>query len=97
MAQQQGSVPEVTGASGRTDGVRISSGAIVALGSAGLLLVFMLQNRESLTLHFLVWSFTWPVWLFVLLDAVLGALVWLGFGVVRRHRRRKARREDRRD
>ena len=29
--------------------------------------------------------------------AVFGALVWFGLGVMRRHARRKARREDRRD
>lgn len=97
MAQQQSSLTEGTGTNGRAGRARIGAGAIMALGSAGLLLVFMLQNRESVTLHFLVWSFTWPLWLFVLLDAVLGAFVWLGFGVLRRHRRRKARREARRD
>jgi hypothetical protein len=30
-------------------------------------------------------------------SALLGAIVWLGLGVMRRHRRRKARREARRD
>jgi hypothetical protein len=29
--------------------------------------------------------------------ALFGALVWFGLGVIRRHRRRKARRDDRRD
>jgi len=29
--------------------------------------------------------------------AVFGALAWFGIGVVRRHRRRKERRENRRD
>ena len=80
-----------------SDGARISGGAIAAIGGAGLLLVFMLQNRESVTLNFLAWSFTWPLWFFALVDAVLGAFVWLGLGVLRRHRRRVARRDDRRD
>jgi len=95
MAQQSpvtGS-PTTTGSAG----ARLSGGAIAAIGGAGLLLVFMLQNRESVTLNFLAWSFTWPLWFFALVDAVLGALVWLGIGVLRRHRRRKARRDDRRD
>ena len=95
MAQQSPPTgnPPATG----SDGARLSGGAIAAIGGAGLLLVFMLQNRESVTLNFLAWSFTWPLWLFALVDAVLGAFVWLGFGVLRRHRRRKARREERRD
>jgi uncharacterized integral membrane protein len=59
--------------------------------------IFMLQNTEDVTLDFLAWSFTWPLWLLILASAVFGALVWLGLGVLRRHRRRKARREDRRD
>jgi uncharacterized integral membrane protein len=49
------------------------------------------------TLDFLVWSFTWPLWLLVLVSALVGALIWLGLGVLRRHRRRVARREARRD
>jgi uncharacterized integral membrane protein len=43
------------------------------------------------------WHFTWPVWLLTIISAVLGAFVWFGLGVIRRHRRRKERRQDRRD
>jgi hypothetical protein len=39
----------------------------------------------------------WPLWLLTMDSAVLGALVWFGLGVMRRHRRRKERRQDRRD
>jgi len=46
---------------------------------------------------FLFWEFTWPVWLLILVSAGIGALVWFGLGVLRRHRRRKERRDDRRD
>ena len=56
----------------------------------------MLQNTEDVRLDFLFWSFTWPLWLFTFVVALVGALVWFGLGVIRRHRRRKARREDRR-
>ena len=38
-----------------------------------------------------------PLWLFSVVMALFGALVWFGLGVIRRHRRRKARRDDRRD
>jgi uncharacterized integral membrane protein len=57
----------------------------------------MVQNTERITLRFLFWSFTWPLWLFTLVTALVGAMVWFGFGVMRRHRRRTARRDDRRD
>jgi uncharacterized integral membrane protein len=46
----------------------------------GLLLIFMLQNTESVRLDFLFWGFTWPLWLLTLASALLGALVWFGVG-----------------
>jgi uncharacterized integral membrane protein len=70
----------------------MSGGAIASLIGVGLLVVFMVQNREKVTLHFLAWNFSWPLWLLTLVTAVVGALVWFGLGVIRRHRRRKARR-----
>ena len=76
---------------------RLGGGAIATLVGLGLLVVFMLQNTEDIRVDFLVWHFIWPLWLVVLLSAVLGAFVWFGLGVLRRHRRRKERREDRRD
>jgi uncharacterized integral membrane protein len=45
----------------------------------------------------LFWDFTWPLWLYTFVITLIGALLWVGLGVLRRHRRRKARREDRRD
>jgi uncharacterized integral membrane protein len=94
MVQQ----PPGDSGSGVTEGrgLRLGGGAIASLTGAGLLLVFMIQNTEDVTLDFLVWSFTWPLWLFTLVTALVGAVVWIGLGVMRRHRRRKARREDRR-
>ncbi len=73
----------------------IGAGAIASLTGLGVLLIFILQNRQSITLQFLFWDFTWPVWLYTIVVAVFGALVWLGLGVMRRRRRRKARRADR--
>lgn len=93
MAQQ---VPaESPGGTGGA-GPRLTGGVIASLAGAGALVVFMLQNRDDVTLHFLGWDFTWPLWLFTILTAVLGAFVWLGLGVLRRHRRRKERRAERR-
>jgi uncharacterized integral membrane protein len=76
---------------------RLSGGAVALLTGVVLLAIFMIQNREDVTLRFLFWSFTWPLWLFTLVTALIGALIWFGLGVMRRHRRRVARREARRD
>jgi uncharacterized integral membrane protein len=75
-------------------GLRVSGGAIASLVGLGLLVIFMIQNTEPITPSFLFWSFTWPLWLLTLVSALVGALVWFGIGVMRRHRRRTARRED---
>jgi uncharacterized integral membrane protein len=76
---------------------RLGAGAIASLVGVALLIVFMIQNTERVRIDFLFWSFTWPLWLLTLVTALVGALVWIGVGVMRRHRRRKARRADRRD
>ncbi len=75
---------------------RLSGGAIASLGGVGLLLIFIIQNTEKIRLHFLMFTFTWPLWLYTIITAVFGAFVWLGLGVMRRHRRRRERREERR-
>ena len=77
-------------------GRQLGWGTITGLTGVGLLLIFMIQNTEDVKLDFLFWSFTWPLWLYTFVIALVGALVWFAAGVIRRHRRRKARREDRR-
>jgi len=72
----------------------LSGGAILMLSGLGVLVVFMAQNTEDVRVSFLLWDFTWPVWLLTLGSALLGALIWFGAGVVRRHRRREDRGED---
>ena len=79
------------------DEARLSGGAIASLTGVGLLVIFMVQNTQDVTLAFLAWDFTWPLWLLTLVSALIGAVVWFGLGVLRRHRRRKERRSDRRD
>jgi uncharacterized integral membrane protein len=76
-------------------GLQLGGGAIATIVGVGLLVVFMLQNTEDVTLDFLMWGFTWPLWLLIIVSAVFGAVVWLGLGVMRRHRRRKERRASR--
>jgi uncharacterized integral membrane protein len=62
-----------------------------------VLLLFVFQNTEDVRFDFLWFHFTWPLWLYTIVAAAVGAVVWFGLGVVRRHRRRVARRADRRD
>jgi len=76
---------------------RLGGGAIASLGGLAVLVIFIVQNTEDVRFKFLWLTFTWPLWLYTIVTAVFGALVWFGLGVMRRHRRRKQRREDRRD
>ena len=95
MVQQSSGDGRSRAAEGQGPG--LGGGAIAALTGVGLLIIFMVQNTEDVTLDFLFWDFTWPLWLFTFVVALVGALVWFGLGVMRRHRRRRARRADRRD
>jgi uncharacterized integral membrane protein len=78
-------------------GRKLGGGAIASLSGVAVLLIFILQNTQDVRFHFLFLNFTWPLWLYTIVTALFGALVWFGFGVMRRHRRRKERRADRRD
>ena len=71
-------------------------GAYASLTGAALLLIFMLQNRQDVRIHFLFWHVSLPLWFIILASALVGAIIWLGIGVLRRHRRRVARRRARR-
>lgn len=73
----------------------LGGGAIATLTGIGLLAIVVIQNTERVSIDFLFWSFTWPLWLFTLTVAVLGSILWIGLGVLRRHRRRVARRDAR--
>ena len=100
MVQQSPSAGSTSGTGGAPSGAGpssagLSGGLVGTLVGGGLLVVFMAQNTEDVTLQFLFWSFTWPLWLFTLTVAVLGSIMWLGLGVLRRHRRRVARRDAR--
>jgi len=77
----------------QSPGRQLSGGAIASLVGIGVLLIFIIQNTEDVRFDFLFWHFTWPLWLYTIVTALFGALVWLGLGVMRRHRRRKARRD----
>jgi uncharacterized integral membrane protein len=91
MAQQMGD--ESTTPARERQGLRLGGGAIASLAGGAALVIFMVQNTDDVTVKFLFWDFTWPVWLLILVAALIGALVWFGLGVLRRHRRRVERRD----
>jgi uncharacterized integral membrane protein len=95
MAAEQGEQPPGTALAGQ--GFRLSGGAIASGAGIAALLTFMVQNTDDVRVSFLVWHFTLSVWLLILTSALLGAVVWFGLGVMRRHRRRTERRQARRD
>lgn len=78
-------------------GLSLGLGAITSISGIAALVIFMAQNTADVTVTFFFWDFTWPLWLLTLVTAVFGAIVWFGLGVIRRRKRRKARRADRRD
>ena len=73
----------------------MSGGAIASLIGVAVLLIFIIQNTSTIRVNFLFLHFTWPLWLYTIGAALMGALVWFGLGVMRRHRRRTERRERR--
>ncbi len=75
----------------------LGAGAISTIVGLALLLIFVIQNTERVVFKFLMFSFEWPLWLYTIVVALIGALIWFGLGVMRRHRRRKERRAERRD
>jgi uncharacterized integral membrane protein len=77
------------------DRKRMSGGAVTGLVAAIVLLIFMFQNTDDIRVRFLFLHFTWPLWLYTFGVSVFGALLWFGLGVMRRHRRREQRREER--
>jgi len=77
-------------------GRRLGGGAFASLAGLAVLLIFVVQNTQDVKFDFLFLSFKWPLWLYTIVVALVGALVWFGLGVMRWHRRRKARRASRR-
>lgn len=95
MAAEQGEQAPGTALEGQR--FRLTGGAVASGAGIAALLTFMVQNTDDVRVSFIVWHFTLSVWLLILASALLGAVVWFGLGVLRRHRRRTARRQARRD
>ena len=64
---------------------RFGPPAVVGL----LALIFILQNLDSVDVEFLWLDFTMPLWLLLVVFAVIGAVVY--WGVERRRRARRAK------
>jgi uncharacterized integral membrane protein len=76
--------------SGGGNGFLIGGGILLVL-----LLVFIFQNTADTTFKFLFWSFTFPLWLGLVITAVVAFVVGQFALMWRRHRRRQARRDSR--
>ncbi len=57
---------------------------------------FVVQNRGPVKLTWLFWSFSWPLWLLLIVTIGLSLLAGQLILMLRRHRRRVARRAVRR-
>jgi uncharacterized integral membrane protein len=101
MSQQPTPEPQPKGEAqpqpARAERSGLGGGVIASLIGAAALLTFMLQNTQNARVHLFFWYVTWPLWFVVLGSALLGAVILLGFSVLRGRRRRKARRAERRD
>ena len=84
-----------TGPAGESSGTAVSAGAIASGSGVAALMAFILQNTDDVTVTFLFWTFSWPIWLLIIVSAALGAAIWLGLGIMRRRQRRKDRRDGR--
>ena len=60
-----------------------------------LLLIFVFQNTADTQFKFLFWSFTLPLWLVLLITAVVAFVIGQFALMWRRHKRRQARRDSR--
>ena len=72
---------------GGTDTKRLSGGVILTLVGVAVLLLFIFQNTNSVNFNFLWFAFSWPMWLYTIVIAVVGAIAWLGIGYLRRRRK----------
>ena len=69
---------------------------VIGIISAAAVAAFIIQNRSDVKISWLFWSFSWPVWLLLIVTiglSLAAGAIWLMW---RRHRRRVARRAARR-
>ena len=76
--------------SGGSNGFLIGGGILLVL-----LLIFIFQNTADTRFKFLFWSFTLPLWLVLVITALVAFLIGQLALMWRRHKRRQARRDGR--
>ena len=76
--------------SGGSNGFLIGGGILLVL-----LLIFVFQNTADTQFKFLFWSFTLPLWLVLLITAIVAFVIGQFALMWRRHKRRQARRDSR--
>ncbi|MGN0094884.1 MAG: lipopolysaccharide assembly LapA domain-containing protein [Corynebacterium sp.] len=78
-AQPADEKPTVAGSIAGSTWVGLSIGAVILI----LLLVFILQNQDSVRLQMFVWQWNFPIGVGMLIAAIAGALVMACVGAVR--------------
>jgi len=77
-------------------GSRAGTGWLIGGGVlAAALLAFIFQNTDTVSFDWLFWTFSAPLWLVLLITAVVAFVIGQFALMWRRHRRRQARRERR--
>lgn len=79
----------ITEPSDKTDKATIAK-LVVAVALVAIVVIFAVQNTNSLDVEFLAWSFAMPRILLMLLSAVIGIVIWELAGLLRRRSRAKA-------
>ena len=93
-AASKGTPPDVTATPGEylvapesavkfTRAAALWSSLIVGFVILILLLVFIMQNTDSTTIHFIAWEWNLPVGVAILLSAVCGGLLTVAAGTAR--------------
>lgn len=78
---------------GTGDRSRSNNGWLIGGGILlALLVIFIVQNTAKTEFTFLFWSFTLPLWLVLVITALVAFVVGQFALMWRRHQRRKARR-----
>ena len=57
-----------------SEGSKLGGGAIATLVGLAVLVIFVVQNTEDVKFKFLFLDFTWPLWLYTIVVAVIGVL-----------------------
>lgn len=60
---------------------------LIAAMIAALFIRFLIDNADEQTVSFLWWNWSLPLWLFLLISALTGVVVWELAGYLRRRRR----------